>query len=1044
MQIECYYRKITVLQNFLLILENMNKHLTISNADASSFKKKPIGKMSSGQKTQLKAKSTKMGEQSKRILDKLMPLIRFCKDREGASKSTAGHKKSLSVVPKVSGAPPVDSTFTLDKEAPKKPPNNKTVVHSHQKSLAPPQLEIKLDTPTFDENLLKSEEIRVSQQPFIKAKVPPKPTHARTKSDCTKMDNPVLIPKGTAIKTQERARPISAKRVPVENCTGKQIVVKAKPRTQEEIKKKRANTLVDKGVKKEPVVDSVLLSEKNRKGSVSKNTSSHKRSASDGNAVPAKGNPLIREGSLSKPPTKNQHSIRGTPNITSKGFDTNPVPAAIKEKIPTSSYYSLNRPVNTAKRSISTINKRRVKETSASKPSHERSISTQIKINTYLQESGPSKVISITQDTRIEPFTKDSIDVDIVNIAIKRKGSTTSKKTASTEASTKYKQYQKLSNVKVKEDEVTKVGKNYFSKPNKDIIESVAEKYKTNSDSKAQSAAVAKGYQSVTATHETGKQSIPKEKQKVNAPNLSKSVAIRKNVQEKLLQKPIPLTAENLAKMEYAKEVAELTKYIKEYFKEHKEAPPTTANFYRIGKLLGKGAFGKVNLGMHKLTGKMVAIKSINKQYLTDESSKKKVMQEYSILKQMRHPSIIRLHETFESAKRILFVIELCCGGDLLTYVRKRRKLKEEPARCMFHHLIEGLQYCHQKGVLHRDIKLDNILLNATGHIKICDFGVSKVVKPGERLTEQCGTPAYIAPEILKNRGYEGFGVDIWSAGVVLYAMLYGTVPFKANNMKDLHKLITKGKYSLKDGITDEAKDLLRRMLECDPRRRIPIPAIFKHKWMQGDMKAVIFTEEEIEAVMKEYEYTRKEGNIENRTLFTEQNIDSTVNDLTKNITTKSIILAPFNSTKSNISGIDPSVEKILKDKKEVIKFAAKVRDIDRQYEKNNNGEIDNGVYNKLVCASSHNSSRSSSSLLGSELDPYNSSANLNSLASEEESKHLPREEHLPAKGFIGVRKESEVAKEEIIIGNDIGIVKEMQITKLQRRQRGSAIQRNT
>ena len=115
----------------------------------------------------------------------------------------------------------------------------------------------------------------------------------------------------------------------------------------------------------------------------------------------------------------------------------------------------------------------------------------------------------------------------------------------------------------------------------------------------------------------------------------------------------------------------------------------------------------------------------------------------------------------------------------------------------MFKQLINGIAYCHSKSILHRDIKLDNILLSSNGEVKICDFGVSKVVKRGEMMTEQCGTPAYIAPEILADRGYEGFAVDIWSAGVVLYAMLYGVVPFRANNMSELQKLIIKAKYTL-------------------------------------------------------------------------------------------------------------------------------------------------------------------------------------------------------------------------------------------------------
>lgn len=132
--------------------------------------------------------------------------------------------------------------------------------------------------------------------------------------------------------------------------------------------------------------------------------------------------------------------------------------------------------------------------------------------------------------------------------------------------------------------------------------------------------------------------------------------------------------------------------------------------------------------------------------------------------------------------------MELCGAGDLLTYVRKRRKLKEDCAKYIFKQLIEGLRYVNYKSILHRDIKLDNVLLTAEGEIRICDFGVSKLVKDGEIMTEQCGTPAYIAPEVFEGRGYEGYQSDTWSAGVVLYAMLYGTVPFKANNMTELQK----------------------------------------------------------------------------------------------------------------------------------------------------------------------------------------------------------------------------------------------------------------
>ena len=176
----------------------------------------------------------------------------------------------------------------------------------------------------------------------------------------------------------------------------------------------------------------------------------------------------------------------------------------------------------------------------------------------------------------------------------------------------------------------------------------------------------------------------------------------------------------------------------------------TSSEFYKVGKVMGKGAFGKVNLAIHRLSGKFVALKSINKTFLSEEASKRKVMQEFNILQRTRHKNIVRLYESFETPQHIVFVMEVCGAGDLLTYVRKRRKLKEDVAKHLFKGIVEGLRYCHARGILHRDIKLDNILLTSEGDIKICDFGVSKLVKSGELLKEQCGTPAYIAPEVFE------------------------------------------------------------------------------------------------------------------------------------------------------------------------------------------------------------------------------------------------------------------------------------------------------
>jgi len=167
------------------------------------------------------------------------------------------------------------------------------------------------------------------------------------------------------------------------------------------------------------------------------------------------------------------------------------------------------------------------------------------------------------------------------------------------------------------------------------------------------------------------------------------------------------------------KEMKETLEIIKAHWRDKGEAPKTDMKFYKIGRVLGKGAFGKVNLGIHKLTGKFVAIKSISKKLMRDEASENKVMKEVSIWKELQHPSVIQLYESFESEKHLLYVEELCVGGDLLTYVRRRRKLKEKVAKFILKQILDGMHYCHSRSILHRDIKLDNILLNSEGKIKV-------------------------------------------------------------------------------------------------------------------------------------------------------------------------------------------------------------------------------------------------------------------------------------------------------------------------------------
>ena len=281
-------------------------------------------------------------------------------------------------------------------------------------------------------------------------------------------------------------------------------------------------------------------------------------------------------------------------------------------------------------------------------------------------------------------------------------------------------------------------------------------------------------------------------------------------------------------------ETERLKREIRQYIKEYRRLPPTTIDYYKFVKLVGKGAFGKVTLGVHKLTGKKVAIKTIEKSYMKDDFSRKKVLQEVYILKKIQHSNVIRLLEVFESSKHLLIVMEYSDGGDLLKYVKTNGRLNEERARIYFKNIAIGLAHCHCRSVLHRDIKLDNILLDSHGGVKICDFGVSKILKKDQMVKEQCGTPAYIAPEVIGNLGYVGYSVDVWSLGVLLYAMLCGTVPFKAPNMKDLHKVINRGEFSFPCNVSQEAEDLVRSMLMQSPDDRLCIPEILNHPWVKA------------------------------------------------------------------------------------------------------------------------------------------------------------------------------------------------------------------
>ena len=289
------------------------------------------------------------------------------------------------------------------------------------------------------------------------------------------------------------------------------------------------------------------------------------------------------------------------------------------------------------------------------------------------------------------------------------------------------------------------------------------------------------------------------------------------------------------SKKDFKKDKESLLKSVATLLQSGQSANVNSLDFYAVGRLLGKGAFGKVNVAVHKLTEELSAMKQCDRRRMTEAGSKKCFLQEVAIMKRLTgHANVIQLFEVVETPSQIVLVMEFATGGDLLKYVRNRRRLAEPCAKDLFKQLLEGLEHIHKKMVVHRDIKLENLLLDPFSCVKIADFGVAAVVQPEKKLHDHCGTPSYIAPEILQEEGYEGFPVDVWSSGIALYAMLCGRLPFKGKSMSELKRCILRGRYPCPEHLSTEAQQLIASMLTLEPRSRATVRSVLAHPFLQG------------------------------------------------------------------------------------------------------------------------------------------------------------------------------------------------------------------
>ncbi|XP_061375732.1 CBL-interacting serine/threonine-protein kinase 6-like [Gastrolobium bilobum] len=276
---------------------------------------------------------------------------------------------------------------------------------------------------------------------------------------------------------------------------------------------------------------------------------------------------------------------------------------------------------------------------------------------------------------------------------------------------------------------------------------------------------------------------------------------------------------------------------------------------YELGRVLGHGTFAKVYHARNLQNGKNVAMKVVGKEKVIKVGMMEQIKREISVMKMVKHPNIVDLHEVMASKSKIYIAMELVRGGELFNKVAKGR-LKEDLARFYFQQLISAIDFCHSRGVYHRDLKPENLLLDEDGNLKVSDFGLSTFaehLRQDGLLHTTCGTPAYVSPEVIARKGYDGAKADIWSCGVILYVLLAGFLPFQDDNLVAMYKKIYKGDFKCPPWFSLEARRLITKLLDPNPNTRISISKIMDSSWFKKSVpKSMVKTKEEREFYLED------------------------------------------------------------------------------------------------------------------------------------------------------------------------------------------------
>ena len=378
---------------------------------------------------------------------------------------------------------------------------------------------------------------------------------------------------------------------------------------------------------------------------------------------------------------------------------------------------------------------------------------------------------------------------------------------------------------------------------------------------------------------------------------------------------------------------------------------------YLIKKTLGQGTFGKVKLGIYLPSGEKVAIKILEKYRITEKDDKIRVKREFDMLAKLNHPNVIQVAEIFESQDNYYSVMEYCEGGELFNYIVKYRRLDNDETAFLYYQLINGLEYLHSLGIVHRDLKPENLLLTKEYLLKIIDFGLSNYFTEGQKelLSTPCGSPCYASPEMVSGQKYDGFKIDVWSTGIILYAMLCGYLPFEDKDNDVLFEKILECKLIFPKYIKKEAKDLMLKILVTDPDKRINIKEIKQHPfYLKGkELFEKEFSickmdkEKELNTGKKSIHFDENENIINNTNNNENENINTLNNQKIKNNNNKDKI-KQINNIKIS-STFDLEKEDISKHlNTEIDKNRNNLNEINQQNKKSKKKDIKENLKNKV------------------------------------------------------------------------------------------------